>query len=114
MEPTPETDRTTDIPYFDMMAIWMSSNGVAGSLTTGVLGPVIFELSMKSSIIICVFLNSEYYQPVWACMKADCHKVLGALLPAFSSTFGPKYGFRQMILSRYSFGYYGTKWIVSF
>lgn len=60
MEPTPETDRTTDIPYFDMMAIWMSSNGVAGSLTTGLLGPVVFGLSMKSSIIICIFLNSQY------------------------------------------------------
>jgi purine-cytosine permease-like protein len=60
MEPTPPTDRTTDIPYFDMVAIWMSSNGVVGSLPTGLLGPVVFGLSLKSSIIICVFLNSVY------------------------------------------------------
>ncbi|KAK5365329.1 hypothetical protein LTS03_008894 [Exophiala xenobiotica] len=96
MEPTSPSRRTSDIPYFDMAAMWMSSNGVVGSMPTGLLGPVVFGLSFKASIIIVIFVN-----------------MLGALLPAFSSTFGPKYGFRQMVLSRYSFGYYGTKFIVS-
>lgn len=74
MEPTPPTDRTTDIPYFDMVTIWMSSNGVVGSLPTGLLGPVVFGLSLKSSIIICIFLNSvyPYYSPCIYLYPADC------------------------------------------
>ncbi|KAK5239141.1 hypothetical protein LTR40_014807, partial [Exophiala xenobiotica] len=31
MEPTSPSRRTSDIPYFDMAAMWMSSNGVVGS-----------------------------------------------------------------------------------
>jgi purine-cytosine permease-like protein len=70
MEPTPPSRRTSDIPYFDMAAMWMSSNGVVGSMPTGLLGPVVFGLSFKASILIVIFVNSVY--PNWSlCIYLD-------------------------------------------
>ena len=40
--------------------------------------------------------------------------LLGTLPVAFFSTFGPVYGMRQMVLSRFFFGYYGVKVIAIF
>lgn len=33
---------------------------------------------------------------------------LSCLFPAYLSTFGPKLGLRQMVHTRYSFGYFGA------
>lgn len=90
MEPTPLTDRTTDIPYFDMVAIWMSSNGVVGSLPTGLLGPVVFGLSLQSSIIICVFLNSVY--PYWCLHPPQFRRLL-----TVPSAWSPSASFQQYL-----------------
>jgi purine-cytosine permease-like protein len=33
---------------------------------------------------------------------------VGSVIIAFFATFGPETGMRQMVISRYAFGYYGT------
>ena len=60
-----------------------------GSITFGMLGPLLFGLSLRdSSLVILFFL------------------LLSTLAPAYLATLGPKTGMRQMIQARFSFGRY--------
>lgn len=52
------------------------------------LGPQLFSLPLRSSV---------------ACIV--CFNALACLPVAYFSTFGPRLGLRQMVLSRYTYGY---------
>jgi NCS1 nucleoside transporter family len=65
---------------------------VVSSFALGVLAIPIFGLGYVDSAITIVFIN-----------------FLGILPVCFFSTFGPAFGLRQMVLSRFYFGYYGVK-----
>ncbi len=52
----------------------------------------VFGLTFLESALVIVFIN-----------------ILGIMPVCFFATFGPKFGLRQMILSRFYFGYYGAK-----
>ena len=58
----------------------------------GTLSVTVFQLGFVDSLLVIIFIS-----------------MLGITPPAFFSTFGPRYGLRQMVLSRYFFGYYGVK-----
>lgn len=62
-----------------------------GLITMGLLGPV-FGLSVNDSIIIDVFASG-----------------LGAVIPSFVGTLCPPTGLRQIAVSRYAFGIWGSK-----
>lgn len=58
----------------------------------GALSIPIFNLGYVDSALTIFFFN-----------------FLGILPACFFSTFGPRFGLRQMVLSRFYFGYYGVK-----
>ena len=71
---------------------WLAANMVVSSFAIGVLAVPVFALGFVDALLTILFIN-----------------ILGILPVCFFSTFGPKFGFRQMILSRFWFGYYGVK-----
>jgi purine-cytosine permease-like protein len=65
------------------------------AVTTGALGPVVWELGWWDSFLIAVFFN-----------------LLGCIFVGLISTIGPQTGMRTMVITRYSFGYWANKLIV--
>ena len=70
---------------------------VVSALAIGVLGPILFFTGFVDGLLAILFIN-----------------ILGILPVCYYSTFGPRFGLRQMVLSRYYFGYYGVKLIAFF
>jgi NCS1 nucleoside transporter family len=70
---------------------------VVSSFAIGVLGQSIWYIGFVDSLLAILFFN-----------------LLGILPVCFFSTFGPRFGLRQMVLSRFFFGYYGVKIIAVF
>ena len=71
---------------------WLSANMVVSSFAIGALAVTVFHLGFVDSLLTILFIN-----------------LLGITPVAFFSTFGPRYGLRQMVFSRYFFGFYGVK-----
>ena len=65
---------------------------VVSSFSIGALGVTVFQLGFVDALLTVLFIN-----------------LLGITPVCFFSTFGPRYGLRQMVLSRYFFGYYAVK-----
>ena len=65
---------------------------VVSSFAIGALAVTVFHLGFVDGLLTTLFINLLAITPV-----------------AFYSTFGPRYGLRQMILSRYYFGFHGVK-----
>ena len=65
---------------------------VVSSFAIGALAIPVFDLGFVDSLLTIFFINCLGITPV-----------------AFFSTFGPRFGLRQMVLSRYFFGFYGVK-----
>jgi purine-cytosine permease-like protein len=65
---------------------------VVSSFAIGALANPVFGLGFVDGLLTILFIN-----------------ILGILPVCFFSTFGPRFGMRQMILSRFYFGYYGVK-----
>ncbi|RXW19399.1 hypothetical protein EST38_g6456 [Candolleomyces aberdarensis] len=90
IQPVPEEQRT-DTQYSKLFFIWFSWNVNILTFSAGTLGPVIFGLGLRDTCLTILFFN-----------------LLCCFFPAYFATWGPKLGMRQMIASRYSFGYYGV------
>lgn len=64
---------------------------------------------------VSTFALGALAQPVFglgfvdAALTVICINILGILPVSFFSTFGPRFGLRQMVVSRFFFGYYGVK-----
>lgn len=65
---------------------------VVPSFTIGVLGQAVFDLGFVDAALIIIFFN-----------------LLSVLTVCFFSTFGAAFGLRQMVLSRFYFGWWGVK-----
>jgi len=65
---------------------------VVSAFAIGALAYPIFNLGFIDTILIIFFIN-----------------ILGIIPVSFFSTFGPRFGLRQMVLSRFFFGWYGVK-----
>ncbi|KAG4028697.1 hypothetical protein MFRU_020g01360 [Monilinia fructicola] len=72
--------------------LWLSANMVVSSFALGALSYPVFYLGFVDTILIILFVN-----------------LLGVMPVCFFSTFGPRFGLRQMVLSRFYFGWYGVK-----
>ncbi|KAG6849892.1 hypothetical protein H0H93_003906 [Arthromyces matolae] len=84
-------DERTDTQFKKIFFIWFSMNFNILSFSAGTLGPVVFGLGLRDTCLTILFFN-----------------LLCCIPPAYFTTWGPKLGMRQMIISRYSFGYYGV------
>ncbi|KAG9006736.1 hypothetical protein FRB94_013860 [Tulasnella sp. JGI-2019a] len=84
-------EERTDPRYLKIFFIWLSANCNILSFSAGTVGPILFDLSLKYSAAVIVGFN-----------------LIGLVLPGYFSTFGPKLGMRQMVQSRYSWGYFGA------
>jgi len=91
IERVPEDERT-DRNTYKLGTMWCAANMVVSSFAIGALAGPVFGLGFVDSLLTIMFIN-----------------ILGTLPVAFFSTFGPRFGMRQMILSRFFFGYYGVK-----
>ena len=91
IERVPEDERT-DKSTLKVGTMWCAANMVISSFAIGVLALPVFGLGCVDSMLTILFINC-----------------LGVLPVCFFSTLGPKFGMRQMILSRFYFGYYGVK-----
>ncbi|ESK86250.1 cytosine-purine permease [Moniliophthora roreri MCA 2997] len=90
IHPVPESKRL-DKQYYKIFFIWFTCNFNILSFSAGTLGPVAFELGVKESCLV-----------IWL------FTMLCSVPPAYFATWGPRLGLRQMVQSRYSFGYYGV------
>ncbi|GJN67858.1 hypothetical protein PLIIFM63780_001969 [Purpureocillium lilacinum] len=96
IERVPEEERN-DNSYLNIGSMWLAANLVVPSLTIGVLGTPLFGLGFVDSALVIIFFNA-----------------LGTLTVCLFSTFGPAFGLRQMVLSRFWFGWWGVKLIALF
>ncbi|KAI3395722.1 hypothetical protein diail_945 [Diaporthe ilicicola] len=90
-------DERTDMSVSNVGTLWMSANMTVSTFALGALAQPVFGLGFVDSALTIVFVN-----------------ILGILPVCFFSTFGPRFGLRQMVLSRFYFGYYGVKLIAVF
>lgn len=96
IERVPENERT-DTSYVNIGSMWLAANMVVPSFTIGVLGNQIFYLGFVDAVLVILFFN-----------------LLGVMTVCFYSCFGPVFGLRQMVLSRFYFGWWGVKIIAFF
>ncbi|KAJ8113950.1 hypothetical protein ONZ43_g5022 [Nemania bipapillata] len=96
IERVPEDERT-DTSMSQVGTLWLSANMVVSSFAIGALAIPIFELGYVDSALTIFFVN-----------------ILGIMPVCFFSTFGPQFGLRQMVLSRFFFGFYGVKLVACF
>lgn len=82
----------TDTSMSKVGTLWMSANMTVPTFAIGALAEPVFGLGFVDTALTIIFVN-----------------ILGILPVAFFSTFGPRFGLRQMVLSRFYFGYYGVK-----
>ncbi|KAJ5666153.1 uncharacterized protein N7477_008601 [Penicillium maclennaniae] len=87
-------EEQTDTSYFNIGSMWLAANMVVSSFAIGVLGKSLFYLGFVDAILVCLFFN-----------------LLGVLTVCFFSCFGPTFGLRQMVLSRFWFGWWPVKFI---
>ncbi|HEY1353904.1 MAG TPA: cytosine permease [Ktedonobacteraceae bacterium] len=85
---SPET--RTHVRIFDNFTMWLSANLVISTIALGALASQAFFLGFWDSLGVIIVFN-----------------LLGVLPPAFFSTFGPRFGLRQMTISRFAFGWVG-------
>ncbi|KAF8574936.1 NCS cytosine-purine permease [Ramaria rubella] len=88
ISPVPLEEKT-DIAFSRMFTFWFTVSVNILPFSTGSLGPLVYGLSARDSCLVIFFFN-----------------VLCTIPPAYFVTLGAKSGLRQMILARYSFGYY--------
>ncbi|KAK0734351.1 purine-cytosine permease [Lasiosphaeria miniovina] len=93
IERVPVEERT-DSGMSKIGTMWLSANMVISSFAIGAVAIGIFELGFVDSALVIILIN-----------------FLGVIPVCFFSTFGPKFGLRQMVLSRFFFGFHGVKLI---
>ncbi|KAK3329437.1 purine-cytosine permease [Apodospora peruviana] len=86
------SDERTDSGLSKIGTMWLSANMVVSTFAVGAISVTIFGLGFVDAALTLLFIN-----------------LLGILPVCFFSTFGPRFGLRQMVLSRFYFGYYGVK-----
>lgn len=84
------TNKTKAI--LQVCGLWMAAAGGLSSLSSFILGPLIFELGLKDS-----FIYGQFGQ------------FLGCFIAAYCSIMGPRSGCRQMVGARFLFGWWFVK-----
>ncbi|KAK4202204.1 putative purine-cytosine permease [Triangularia verruculosa] len=96
VERVPESERK-DTRASKMGGVWLAANMGVPTFTVGAVAVPIFGLGFVDAVLVIVLAN-----------------LLGVLPVCFFATFGPKFGMRQIVLSRFFFGHYAVKIIAAF
>lgn len=98
IERVPEDERTDTgtKALLNVGTMWLAANMVVSSFALGLLPVSTFYLGTADAMLVVLFFN-----------------LLGITPVCYFSTFGPKFGLRQMVLSRFWYGWYGVKLSVS-
>lgn len=91
--PPEERVHSTQI-IFKMILLWFSACGGLSSMSGFFSGPLVFGLGFKDSMTAGVF-----------------GAFLGCFVAAYGASMGPRSGLRQMVLSRFFFGWWPAKGI---
>lgn len=91
IERVPSDERST-ADMSQIGTLWLSANLGVSSFALGALSYPVFYLGFVDTMLIILFVN-----------------LVGVLPVCFFSTFGPRFGLRQMVLSRFYFGWYGVR-----
>ncbi|KIJ48835.1 hypothetical protein M422DRAFT_777770 [Sphaerobolus stellatus SS14] len=89
IEPIPEDERET-FKSLDMFWVWISISTVISGLPIGILGPKAYNLSFLATMVTLITFQ-----------------FLGALAVGFIAAMGARLGMRTMVITRYSYGYWG-------
>lgn len=94
IERVPENERTDKgfRALLNVSTMWLSANLVVSSFALGLLANGVFYLGVADAMLVILFFN-----------------LLGIMPVCFFSVFGPTFGLRQMVLSRFWFGWWGVK-----
>ncbi|KAI3402995.2 TPN1 [Candida oxycetoniae] len=84
------TNRTKQL--LSVIGLWLSACGGLSSMSTFYLGPLLFGLGLKNTLISGLVGHT-----------------LGCFIAAYCSLMGPKSGCRQMVSARYLFGWWFVK-----
>ncbi|KAK5714656.1 Purine-cytosine permease fcy21 [Elasticomyces elasticus] len=99
IERVPENERT-DTGFkalLNVATMWCSANMVVSSFALALLSKSLFYMGVADAMLVILFFN-----------------IIGLSVVSFFSTFGPTFGLRQMVLSRFWFGWWGVKLIAIF
>ncbi|CCM05633.1 uncharacterized protein FIBRA_07862 [Fibroporia radiculosa] len=88
--PVPPEERT-DPRTYQMFFVWFSANLNILTMTNGTLGPAVYGLGIRDSLLVIVVVD-----------------IITCAFPAYFGVFGPKLGARGMVQARFSWGYYGA------
>ncbi|EPQ51414.1 hypothetical protein GLOTRDRAFT_48944 [Gloeophyllum trabeum ATCC 11539] len=88
IERVPPAERPQKNPW-DCFTMWCAANTTISTFSLGTLGASIFEMGLRDSVLTIVFFNLLSTVPV-----------------AYFSSFGARTGLRQMVFSRFAFGYW--------
>ncbi|KAF1779238.1 Purine-cytosine permease Fcy2/21/22 [Phytophthora cactorum] len=96
IERVPEDERPDD-SLLNVGSMWLAANMVISSFAIGVLGKSLFYLGSADAFLVVLFFN-----------------MVGILPVCYFSTFGPIFGLRQIVLSRFWYGWHGVKIVALF
>lgn len=82
----------TDAGMSKIGTLWMSANMTVSTFAIGALAHPVFDLGFVDTVLTIIFVNIFSILPV-----------------CFFSTLIARFGLRQMVLSRFWFGFYGVK-----
>ncbi|KAJ3939865.1 uncharacterized protein N0V96_009854 [Colletotrichum fioriniae] len=88
--PVPIEERT-DKNTLQLFTLWLTANCTTLPMTTGISGTLVFGLDLAVASLVIVLSTLLFMLPV-----------------AWMGTMGPKTGMRQMVQTRYYFGYYSS------
>ncbi|ODQ78055.1 hypothetical protein BABINDRAFT_168633 [Babjeviella inositovora NRRL Y-12698] len=96
IERVPSYERSTNVRRQFLLAcgLWLSAAGGLSSMSVFFLGPLLFDLSLRQSLI-----------------AGQIPQLIGCAVAAYLSLMGPKSGCRQMVGARYLFGWYFVRLI---
>lgn len=78
--------------FLSVVGLWLSACGGLSSMSAFLLGPLIFELGLKKSLV-----------------SGMVGQAIGCAVAAYCSLMGPRSGCRQMVSARFLFGWWFVK-----
>lgn len=80
--------------FLHVAGLWLSATGGLSSMSSFLLGPLLFELTFNESLV-----------------SGLIGMTIGCFVAAYCSTMGPQSGCRQMVTARYLFGWWFVKFV---
>ncbi|QLG74300.1 hypothetical protein HG535_0G01840 [Zygotorulaspora mrakii] len=80
--------------FLHVAGLWLSASGSLSSMSSFFLGPLVFELTFKQSLVSGII-----------------SMFIGCLIAAYCSIMGPQSGCRQMVTARFLFGWWFVKFV---